>query len=353
MFVRRPGGQAQFSAQLARPARPASAPIAELQRWLPDHLDEDLSVEVLAASAAMSPRSFARRFRAETGTTPAAFVEALRVEAARRLLETSVGAVATVAAADRLRRHAETLHRAFARRVGTTPDRYRQHFHRTGRSLTMQTRHRPLRRLHRPRRHRARTRCSPTSRAPTSCSARDRTGPVHDDNDHLRVQVDATFDDVPAPDILLVARRDDHPPAGRGRRPDRRLDRGGPPDDDAGPRRCAPARCCSARPGCSTGEPATTHWCAYDAAGRLRRGESPSSASCGPGRSSPLPACPPASTWRSPSSACMDGTDLAEAIQLGIEYDPQPPYDAGAPSKARPEIKGLVEAVVGQAEAAI
>ena len=49
----------------------------------------------------------------------------------------------------------------------------------------------------------------------------------------------------------------------------------------------------------------------------------------------------------------MEGTDLAEAIQLGIEYDPQPPYDAGAPSKARPEIKDLVEAVVGQAEAAI
>ena len=49
----------------------------------------------------------------------------------------------------------------------------------------------------------------------------------------------------------------------------------------------------------------------------------------------------------------MEGADLAEAVQLGIEYDPQPPYDAGAPSKARPEIKGLVEAVVTQAEAAI
>jgi transcriptional regulator GlxA family with amidase domain len=126
VFVRRSGGQAQFSAQLAAgPAR--SQPIAELQRWLPDHLDEDLSVPVLAARAAMSARSFARRFRAETGTTPAAFVEALRIEAARRLLETSDAPVATVAGAVGFG-GPETLHRAFVRRVGTTPDQYRRHF---------------------------------------------------------------------------------------------------------------------------------------------------------------------------------------------------------------------------------
>jgi len=129
VFVRRAGGQAQFSAQLAaRPAR--SAPIADLQRWLPDHLDEDLSVPVLARRAAMSPRSFARRFRAETGTTPAAFVEALRLESARRLLETSSAPVATVAAATGFG-GPETLHRAFARCVGTTPDQYRRHFRRS------------------------------------------------------------------------------------------------------------------------------------------------------------------------------------------------------------------------------
>ncbi len=77
----------------------------------------------------MSPRSFARKFRAETGSTPATFVESLRVEAARRLLETSgltlsplrPGSVGLGAAP-------EVLHRAFARRVGTTPDRYRRHF---------------------------------------------------------------------------------------------------------------------------------------------------------------------------------------------------------------------------------
>jgi transcriptional regulator GlxA family with amidase domain len=126
VFSRRPGGQAQFSAQLRAQAATTPA-IAELQRWLPDHLDEDLTVEQLAARCAMSPRTFARAFRAEAGTTPAAHVEELRVEAARRLLETTDLAVAAVARAVGLK-HAETLHRAFARRLGTTPDRYRQHF---------------------------------------------------------------------------------------------------------------------------------------------------------------------------------------------------------------------------------
>lgn len=126
VFVRRPGGQSQFSAQLR--IRPASTPsIADLQGWLSDHLDADLTVDALAGRAGMSPRNFARTFRRETGTTPAALVEQLRMEAARRLLETTdltVGAIANSVGI----RHAETLHRAFRRRVGTTPELYRQHF---------------------------------------------------------------------------------------------------------------------------------------------------------------------------------------------------------------------------------
>jgi transcriptional regulator GlxA family with amidase domain len=126
VFVQRPGGQAQFSAQLL--AQPARTPaLGELLRWLPDHLDDDLAVEALARRAGMSPRSFARAFRTETGTTPASHVESLRVEAARRLLETTDLTVDTVAKSVGLRR-VETLYRAFRRRVGTTPDRYRQHF---------------------------------------------------------------------------------------------------------------------------------------------------------------------------------------------------------------------------------
>lgn len=75
----------------------------------------------------MRPRNFARAFRRETGTTPAAFVEQLRVEAARRLLEQTDATVAAIASRIGLR-HAETLHRAFRRQVGTTPERYHQHF---------------------------------------------------------------------------------------------------------------------------------------------------------------------------------------------------------------------------------
>jgi transcriptional regulator GlxA family with amidase domain len=126
VFVRRPGGQSQFSAQLrSQPAVTGS--IAELQRWLPDHLADELGVEALAARAGMSARNFARVFRRETDTTPAAYVEELRVEAARRLLEDTDLTVGAVAARVGLK-HAETLHRVFRRALGTTPDRYRQHF---------------------------------------------------------------------------------------------------------------------------------------------------------------------------------------------------------------------------------
>ncbi|MFX0581232.1 GlxA family transcriptional regulator [Nocardia nepalensis] len=126
VFTRRPGGQAQFSAQLR--AQPARTPaIRAVQQWLPDHLDEDLSVAALASRAGLSERAFARAFRTETGSTPAAFVENLRVEAARRLLETTDMTVAAIAKAVGYK-HGETLHRVFARQLSTTPDRYRQHF---------------------------------------------------------------------------------------------------------------------------------------------------------------------------------------------------------------------------------
>jgi transcriptional regulator GlxA family with amidase domain len=128
VFVQRPGGQSQFSAQL-RAQRATTTSIADLQAWLGDHLDDDLGVEAMSARVGMSPRTFARVFRRETGTTPAVFVEELRVEAARRLLETTDLTVAAVANRVGMK-HAETLHRAFHRRLGTTPDRYRQHFRR-------------------------------------------------------------------------------------------------------------------------------------------------------------------------------------------------------------------------------
>lgn len=125
VFARRPGGQAQFSVQLRAQAARTPA-LVELLAALPDRLGEDLTVERLAADAAMSPRTFARAFRAEVGATPAAHVEALRIEAATRLLTTTDLTVAAVAT--RVGLGPERLHRAFARRMGTTPARYREHF---------------------------------------------------------------------------------------------------------------------------------------------------------------------------------------------------------------------------------
>jgi transcriptional regulator GlxA family with amidase domain len=126
VFVQRPGGQTQFSAQLARPAarRPT---LRELQAWLPDHLDEDLSVETLAERAFMSPRNFARAFRREVGVTPAAYVASLRVERARLELEAGDDPVEVVA-----RRcgfgTVETMRRSFRRRLHTSPAEYRDRF---------------------------------------------------------------------------------------------------------------------------------------------------------------------------------------------------------------------------------
>jgi transcriptional regulator GlxA family with amidase domain len=128
LFLRRPGGQSQFSAALAG-QRAEREPLRELQAWIVDHLDEDLSVPALATRAYMSPRNFARAFKREVGMTPAAYVEALRVERARALLETAGENVEQVA-----RRcgfgTVETMRRVFRRRLGVSPSDYRQRFHR-------------------------------------------------------------------------------------------------------------------------------------------------------------------------------------------------------------------------------
>ncbi|WP_227025989.1 GlxA family transcriptional regulator [Streptomyces fodineus] len=126
MFVQRPGGQAQFSTQLAA-QRPTRKPLRDVQAWVADHLADDLTVRVLAERAGMSERNFTRVFRAETGRTPAAYVETVRVEAARALLETTdttVEAIARVCGFG----SAETLHRRFKQTLGVTPGQYRRHF---------------------------------------------------------------------------------------------------------------------------------------------------------------------------------------------------------------------------------
>jgi transcriptional regulator GlxA family with amidase domain len=129
MFVQRPGGQSQFSAQLAAQVAERD-PLRDLQAWIGEHPDAELTVEALADRVAMSPRHFARVFREEVGETPARYVEAVRVEAARRLLERTGRSVDDVASACGFGT-AETLQRAFRRRLGVSPGAYRRHFSRS------------------------------------------------------------------------------------------------------------------------------------------------------------------------------------------------------------------------------
>jgi transcriptional regulator GlxA family with amidase domain len=126
LFVRRPGGQAQFSASLAGQAAERRS-LRELQEWLADNLDQDLSVAALAERAYMSPRNFARVFAREVGATPASYVESLRLERGRLLLETTELQLEEIA-----RRcgfgTVETLRRVFTRRLRVGPNDYRRRF---------------------------------------------------------------------------------------------------------------------------------------------------------------------------------------------------------------------------------
>ena len=128
VFLKRPGGQSQFSAHLAAQIVDEGK-IRSLQHWILDHLPLDLSLEALASRVAMSVRNFTRVFQGETGTTPADFVEMARVDAARRLLEESEIALQRVASRCGFA-SADTMRRAFLRRIGTGPSDYRERFRR-------------------------------------------------------------------------------------------------------------------------------------------------------------------------------------------------------------------------------
>jgi transcriptional regulator GlxA family with amidase domain len=126
VYLRRPGGQSQFSAPLAAQVAERDN-ISKLLLWMSENVHADLSVAALAQRANMSERTFARVFVAETRFTPAAYVERLRVDAARRVLETSKKSVKQIA---RLCGFGtvETMHRTFRRAVGSTPLQYRARF---------------------------------------------------------------------------------------------------------------------------------------------------------------------------------------------------------------------------------
>jgi transcriptional regulator GlxA family with amidase domain len=126
LYLRRPGGQAQFSAALSLQLSDRQ-PLRELQTWVLENLDKPLSVQALAEHVAMSPRNFARVFGREMRVTPGKFVERLRVEAARRRLEETRHSLKKIAAQCGLG-SVGSMRRIFQRLVGIPPGQYRQHF---------------------------------------------------------------------------------------------------------------------------------------------------------------------------------------------------------------------------------
>jgi transcriptional regulator GlxA family with amidase domain len=128
LFARRPGGQSQFSVLLDLQAADRE-PLRDLQAWIAEHLDQDLSVERMAERVHMSSRNFARVFHRQIGWTPARFVERLRVEAARRRLEESSAGLVQVARECGFG-SPDSLRRSFLRVLRVAPADYRHRFHR-------------------------------------------------------------------------------------------------------------------------------------------------------------------------------------------------------------------------------
>jgi transcriptional regulator GlxA family with amidase domain len=125
VFLKRPGGQAQFSTALALQA--AEDKFGALHDWINEHLADDISLPVLARQAGMSERSFSRHYAEATGLTPARAVEQLRVEAARRLL------LESRLPAKRISQRCgfgseETMRRSFLRLLAVSPQDYRSRF---------------------------------------------------------------------------------------------------------------------------------------------------------------------------------------------------------------------------------
>ncbi len=135
VYLKRPGGQSQFSAQLAAEASADDLDrFAAVMRWMATHLNNDLSVEVLAERMAMSPRNFARRFAEAIRMPPARYVQSLRIDAARRML--TEGDQSIVRIAERCGfASAEAMRTAFERNLHVAPSEFRRRFRSTsGRS---------------------------------------------------------------------------------------------------------------------------------------------------------------------------------------------------------------------------
>jgi transcriptional regulator GlxA family with amidase domain len=126
VFLKRPGGQSQFSTYLSSEAFHRND-LRELQSWIIANLHHDLKIDSMAERLSMSPRNFARVFLTETGMTPAKFVETARVDQARHFLETTELSIETVADKTGFK-DPERMRRTFIRHLGVNPQNYRQRF---------------------------------------------------------------------------------------------------------------------------------------------------------------------------------------------------------------------------------
>jgi transcriptional regulator GlxA family with amidase domain len=126
VFLKRPGGQSQFSAHLAAQVA-TERRIQAVQHWILDHLPLELTAKTLASRAGMSLRNFKRVFQREAGMTPADFVDMARVDSARRLLEDTDKPLQRVASSSGFV-NPDTMRRAFLRRIGISPSEYRERF---------------------------------------------------------------------------------------------------------------------------------------------------------------------------------------------------------------------------------
>jgi len=126
VYLKRPGGQEQFSEPLKFQTQ-AGDRFSDLAAWIQGHLQEDLSAEALAGRACLSPRHFSRRFKSVFGSTPAAFVESVRLAEGRERLTLPDQTIESVAASVGFK-SADAFRRAFERRFGLKPTSYRKHF---------------------------------------------------------------------------------------------------------------------------------------------------------------------------------------------------------------------------------
>lgn len=126
LYLKRPGNQSQFSNILMH-QRVDHEPIRAIQDWILAHLEEELTVEILAEKVLMSPRNFARVFLRETGITPAKYIEKVRLETARRRLEETRLTIDEISDECGVG-NADGLRRLFLRHMKITPSDYRKSF---------------------------------------------------------------------------------------------------------------------------------------------------------------------------------------------------------------------------------